>query len=262
MDHLERTKQEFTRQAEGFANSAATTDRREARRLVDALPADTIGRVLDVACGPGIVTCELAATAREVVAFDLTPEMLAKAQARCEMHGLRNVAFKEGSATDLPFAEDYFDAVVSRLSLHHFQDPRRVLGEMRRVARPGGALIIADVTSSEAADKSAVQNAIEVLRDPSHVRMLPASEFLGLVRDAGLVIELIATWDKPREFEEWAGIVADDERIRPLRTLVRALAAGGEDAGMNLVLAGGLMVFVHRWQLVVARKPVRTAATA
>src|SRR5262249_22676809 len=120
-----------------------------------------------VACGPGIVTCELAATAREVVAFDLTPEMLAKAQARCATHGLRNVAFKEGSATDLPFAEDYFDAVVSRLSLHHFQDPRRVLGEMRRVARPGGALIIADVTSSEAADKSAVQNAIEVLRDPS-----------------------------------------------------------------------------------------------
>src|SRR5262249_36707655 len=110
------------------------------------------------------------------------------------------------------------------------------------------------------------QNAIEVLRDPSHVRMLPASEFLGLVRDAGLVIELIATWDKPREFEEWAGIVADDERIRPLRTLVRALAAGGEDAGMNLVLAGGLTgglrVFVPRGQGGGPRKPVRTAATA
>jgi len=258
-DHLTRTKQEFTRQAEGFAASAATADRRQARRLVDALPTDTRGLVLDVACGPGIVTAELAATVAHVVALDLTPQMLTKAQERCAERGFDNVTFQEGSATDLPFAEGSFDAVVTRLSLHHFQDPRRVLGEMHRVVRPGGALLIADVTSSENSDKAAVQNAIEVLRDPSHVRMLPASEMLELVRGANFSLDHVATWDKAREFEEWAGIVADDERIRPLRTLVAALAAAGEDAGMDLVRAGSSLLFVHRWQLVVARKTGRAA---
>src|SRR5689334_77479 len=79
MDHLERSRQEFARQAAGFAASPATTDRQLAQRLVDAIGPNAAGIALDVACGPGIVTAALAAVAREVVAFDLTPQMLAKA---------------------------------------------------------------------------------------------------------------------------------------------------------------------------------------
>jgi ubiquinone/menaquinone biosynthesis C-methylase UbiE len=94
MDHLERTRREFTRQAAGFAASPATTDQAQVERLVDALGNAGSGRVLDVACGPGIVTAALAARAREVVALDLTPEMLAMAEDRCRKAGRTNVAFK------------------------------------------------------------------------------------------------------------------------------------------------------------------------
>jgi SAM-dependent methyltransferase len=127
-----------------------------------------MGSVLDVACGPGIITVALAARAREVVAFVLTPEMLNKARQRCASAGARNVTFREGSATDLPFADNTFDCAATRLSLHHFENPGRVLDEIRRVLKPGGAFVVADVVSSEIPAKSALQNAIETIRDPSH----------------------------------------------------------------------------------------------
>jgi SAM-dependent methyltransferase len=255
MDHLQRIKQEFTRQAAGFATSAALAERAPIRRIIDATGADAGKRALDLACGPGIVTAELAAVAGEVVGFDLTPEMLAKARERCSKANLQNVTFQEGSATQLPFPESRFDVVVTRAAVHHFQEPGRILREAMRVMRKGAVLVVADVVSSELAEKSALQNAIEILRDPSHVRMPPASELASLVQGAGLEIEKQESWDQPRAFEEWAGIVADPERINPLRTIVQALARAGEDAGMGLSVADGAIAFFHRWLLIAARKP-------
>jgi SAM-dependent methyltransferase len=254
MDHLERTRQEFTRQAAGFAASAATTDQAQVARLIEAVGNRARGRALDVACGPGIVTSALAERAQEVVALDLTPQMLAKARERCAKAGRTNVVFKEGSATALPFPDAHFDAVVTRLSFHHFLEPRSALKEMLRVLQPGGTVAIADVVCSEEPAEAELQNAIEVLRDPSHVRMLPASELIAMVVQTGITIERQATWDKPREFEEWMGIVGNPERVAPLRTVLRALAMAGQNAGMGLGLTDGAIHFFHRWQLVVARK--------
>jgi hypothetical protein len=75
-----------------------------------------------------------------------------------------------------------------------------------------------------------------------------------LVTGAGLKIEKQDTWDQPREFEEWARIVENPERIGPLRTIVQALARAGEDAGIGLFAASGSISFFHRWHLIVARK--------
>src|SRR5215813_4373400 len=138
VDHLQRVKREFARQAETFAAAAAITDEELTRRFSEAIGRNGTGKILDVACGPGIVSAALAKTARAVVAFDVTPEMLAKARDRCAKAGLTNVTFREGSATDLPFDKNSFDGVVTRLAVHHFTEPRRAFAEMSRVLRPGG----------------------------------------------------------------------------------------------------------------------------
>lgn len=255
MDHLQRVQQEFTRQAGQFATAAAVTHHDLVRRFVDAVPEDAGAVVLDVACGPGIITASLAPRVREVVAFDLTPEMLTRARQRCTEAGLANVTFREGSATDLPFPDASFDAVVTRLSIHHFQAPSRPVAEMARVLKPSGTLVVADVVSSEVPEESGLHNAIEILRDPSHVRMLPASELAALIEIAGLRIERQTTWDEAREFEEWVRIVDDPDRVAPVRTVVRTLAALGQHAGTGLALQAGKIVFFHRWHLIVAHKP-------
>jgi ubiquinone/menaquinone biosynthesis C-methylase UbiE len=255
MDHENRVRDEFTRQAETFSASAAITDEALTERFVAAMGDAISGSVLDLACGPGILSAAIAKSAREVVAFDLTPEMLKKAAQRCAEAGVANVTFREGNAARLPFASASFDAVVTRLSVHHFDQPDRVMSEIFRVLRRGGSFVIADVISSEVPAESELQNAIEILRDPSHVRMLPGSELTSLVEGAGFAVERLATWDKPREFEEWMGIVNDASRTPSLRTVVRALAGAGASAGMGLSLAGEKIKFFHRWNLIAARKP-------
>jgi SAM-dependent methyltransferase len=261
MRHDDRVRDEFTRQAETFSASAAITDAALTQRFIDALGEAARGSVLDVACGPGILSAAIAKTAREVVAFDLTPQMLTTAAQRCAEAGLGNVTFREGTATELSFADAAFDAVVTRLSVHHFDRPGRAMSEIFRVLRPGGRFVIADVISSEVPAEAELQNAIEILRDPSHVRMLPGSELAALVGGAGFAIESRATWDKPREFEEWMGIVNDASRVPPLRAVVRALANAGVSAGMGLAIDGEKIRFFHRWNLIAARKPVVATAS-
>jgi ubiquinone/menaquinone biosynthesis C-methylase UbiE len=255
LDHHTRTMQEFARQAEQTVTALAFTAPDLTERLLTALGPAATGCILDLACGPGIVTAALAHRAREVVAFDLTPEMLDKAQQRCGQAGLENVRFQQGQAERLPFAPASFDAVVTRLSIHHFADPAIVLAEMVRVVRPQGTIVIADVLSSDDAQEAELHNALEILRDPSHVRMVSRQQMLSLLHSSGLTIVSEATWDVPREFDEWAHIVNDATRTQPLRTVMCRLAQAGMDAGIDLHLAGEQLAFIHRWLLVVATKP-------
>src|SRR5262249_12103438 len=141
-------------------------------------------------------------------------------------------------------------------AIHHFADPQRAIAEMYRVLRPGGTAVIVDVVSAEDAGQSSLQNAIERLRDPSHVRMLPASELDAAVTRAGFRDIQSRTWDKARECEEWMGIVNDPVRTEPIRVVARALAEAGRDAGMGLAVRDGSIVFFHRWRLLRARRPL------
>lgn len=255
MDHLKRVTDEFTRQAQTFAVWAEKVDADVGERFGSALGEASRGRLIDVACGPGVVTAALAPHAAAVVAFDATEQMLAQAKERCAKAGVRNVEFKSGDAEHLPFADAQFDGAVTRAALHHFADPQRAISEMFRVLRPGGVAVFADVISSENADESRLHNAIERLRDPSHVRMLPASELDSYARQAGFRDLEAATWDIDRELEEWFSIVSDPARVEPIRTVVHTLAESGRSAGIGLAIKDGQVVFFHRWRLLKAVKP-------
>jgi ubiquinone/menaquinone biosynthesis C-methylase UbiE len=256
MDHLKRVTEEFRRQAETFDTWAQKTDENVAVRFATAIGDAGRGNLLDVACGPGVVTAALAPRAKSVVAFDATQEMLEKARVRCARARLVNVSFRQGNAEALPFGAAQFDGVVTRLAVHHFAEPQRAFDEMFRVLRPGGTAVIVDIVASEDAREEVLQNAIERLRDPSHVRMLPASELDACIAKAGFRELEPTTWDKDREFDEWMDIVNDPTRAGPIRVVVQALAEAGRSAGMGLSIKGDAIVFFHRWRLVRAKKPL------
>jgi ubiquinone/menaquinone biosynthesis C-methylase UbiE len=100
-----------------------------------------LGDVVELGCGTGFFTAPLAAKARHVVATDVAPGMLALARERVPAD---NVTFQVEDCTRTSFAEAAFDTAFVSLVLH-FTDPERTLAEMRRIVKPGGMLIVANL---------------------------------------------------------------------------------------------------------------------
>jgi len=254
MDHFSRVKEEFKRQAEALSVASVFTDSGVLEQIRSAIKPTRTMSLLDLGCGPGIVTAVMAPDVREVVAYDLTPEMLDQARKRCQEAGLKNVRFELGQAEQLPFEEESFDCVVTRLTIHHFVDPGRVINGVARVTRQGGKVVVADVVSSENDEEARLHNALEILRDPTHVRMLPSREMLAMLESAGLRITSQVTWGMKRDYEEWIRITNAPERVKPLYTVMETLAKAGLNAGINLHFDGKTVTFTHQWFLVTAEK--------
>ncbi|MGD9507495.1 MAG: class I SAM-dependent methyltransferase [Geminicoccaceae bacterium] len=98
------------------------------------------GRVLDAACGTGRHSVWLAAHGHEVVGVDASPDMLARARAK-----LPDARFEEGELTALPLPDGSVDAALCALALVHVPDLRPAMGELARVVRPGGRIVLSDV---------------------------------------------------------------------------------------------------------------------
>lgn len=252
---VEKMQEEFGRQAANMATAPAFKEEQTLRRISAALGPAPVGRVLEIACGPGIVADAIAPLVSELVCIDATPEMLALAEVRLEKSGRSNVTFQQAFAEALPFGDAEFDVIVTRLSFHHFDDIQTVLAECRRVLRPRGRLVTADVISSSNREESALHNALEQLRDPTHVHMFSRPEFLAALRTAGFEPTFEESWDQQRSFSEWARIVSVPGRTEPLREVMRALLRSGLHAGIQLHEAGGDIQFAHTW-LLVAAEPI------
>jgi ubiquinone/menaquinone biosynthesis C-methylase UbiE len=245
---------EFTRQARQMASAPAFHVQAVLERFQKAVGHAPRERLLDVACGPGIVAEALAGQVGQVVGIDATPEMIRLARERFEKAGLGNGRFQVSAAEQLPFGAGAFGQVVTRLSFHHLQDVPAVLKEMRRVLGPGGQLAAADIVSTSDPERAALHNAVEQLRDPSHVHFFSHEELLHLIEAAGFSVAGQETWEQQRAFNEWSAIIADPARTQPLEQVMRALAQAGQDCGVSLREQGGELRFTHTWCMIVASR--------
>jgi SAM-dependent methyltransferase len=183
-DHRARILDQFTRQAVPFATAPGIKDEAALRLVVEFTGAGPDDRVLDVACGPGLLVCAFAPVVRHATGIDLTPAMLERARTLAAERGLTNVTWRQGDVLPLPYPDASFSIVTARFAFHHFLEPRAVLAEMKRVCSAGGRVAVID--SAPLAEKADAFNHMERLRDPSHVRAMPADELRGLFRDVGL----------------------------------------------------------------------------
>ena len=101
------------------------------------------GLILDLACGPGNVTRQIARLAPEstVIGFDLSPQMLERAVRLTKREGLSNVCYIRGSALAMPFRAEAFEAVTCCGALQLFTDQEQAVGEIARVLQLDGEFV-------------------------------------------------------------------------------------------------------------------------
>ena len=183
-------------------------------------------RTLDLGCGGGHVSYAAAVQGAEVTACDLSHEMLAVVAAEAARRGLPIVVV-QGAAERLDFADGAFDIVLSRYSAHHWRDFRAGIGEAARVLRPGGVAAFVDLVSPGRAEFDTFLNAIELLRDPSHVRNRSLAEWLATAGDAGLSATGMVPGRLRLDFASWTARIGTPA---PLATAIRLLQVAVSDA--------------------------------
>ncbi|SDG91720.1 Methyltransferase domain-containing protein [Pseudomonas flavescens] len=225
--HEQVVQRQFGEQANAYLNSAVHAQGSEFALLQAEVAGRSDARVLDLGCGAGHVSFQVAPLVGDVVAYDLSTQMLAVVDKAAAERGLNNLRTVHGAAESLPFADGEFDFVFSRYSAHHWSDLAVALRDVRRVLKPGGVAAFIDVASPGRPLLDTYLQSVEVLRDTSHVRDYSSSEWLQQISEAGLQVRSHTRQRLRLEFASWV------ERMRTpaiMREAIRALqAAVGEE---------------------------------
>jgi len=246
-----KVRVQFGDNAAAYATSAPHAHGASLPRLVELARPQADWRVLDVATGAGHTALAFAPYVAEVVATDLTPEMLAVAAGLARDRGLANVTFAPADAEDLPFGDGAFDLVTCRIAAHHFPDVGRFLAEAARVLRPGGVLGLVDNVVPDDPVAAAFVNAFEARRDPSHVRCLPLAAWAGALADAGFAVTHAESAAKAILFATWiANMAVPAETAALLREMLASapppaaafLRPTETEDGLVFHLAEGLVI--------------------
>jgi SAM-dependent methyltransferase len=216
---------QFGPQAAAYVASAVHAQGEDLEQMAAAVRGQAQARVLDLGCGGGHVSFNVAPHVREVVAYDLSRDMLGAVAASAASRGLANIVTREGRVEALPFAAAEFDVVMSRFSAHHWHGFDLALKEARRVLKPGGRAVFADAVSPAPGLLDTFAQAIELLRDPSHVRDYTVEEWCAALAQAGFAVGTVKRRRLRLEFASWIARMRTPEiHVQAIRSLQACMA--------------------------------------
>ncbi len=254
-DNLEQIHTSFAQQAETFDTTPMNVYRRQhMAHIIDLLaPLENVS-VLEVAAGTCACGRALAATAAAVTCLDTTPEMLAVGRDEAQKAGLSNMVFVRGDAADLPFPDGSFDMVFCRLAFHHIPNYEAPFAEMVRVLRTGGRMVLIDLIAPEESLR-ATRDELELIRDPSHAKVLSADEMRSLFESARLSITHCDQTDLPVRLEDWLDVTKAQPAVaEEIRQRFAADAAGGAPTGFSPYEKAGELYFPQQWFTLIGEK--------
>ena len=245
----------FTAQAADFETDKLNFSRKDyLDYVIKTVKPEQNDSVLETAAGTCLCGRALAPFVNHVTCLDMTPAMLAAGKTESEKAGFQNMSFVLGDTTELPFLDNSFDLVLSRLAFHHFSDPETAFYEMNRVLKPGGRLILIDMEAA-AEYLRKTKDMIERLRDPSHVRSLSRKEILSLYETNGLDITFCETMPLSVDLQSWLELTKTPRSAQEkIRRLFTEELAHGAKTGFEPYLNDSRICFRQNWTLVIGRK--------
>jgi ubiquinone/menaquinone biosynthesis C-methylase UbiE len=251
----DRVRAQYASVGDAYVKSTGHATGKDLQRMVEVALPQPNERMLDLATGGGHVPRVFAPHVAEVVASDLTPEILTHAAASFAEQGLANVTTALVDAEEIPYPHASFDLVTCRIAPHHFPHPGRFVQEAARVLTSGGRFVLIDSTVPEG-EPGDFFNRFEMLRDPSHVRSLTIADWQALIEQAGLVLDLTETFHKRHDFADWTSRsrMTDEDRNTLERMMLDADPAIREEHHAEIV-DGRLIAFQDTKTLFLARKP-------
>jgi ubiquinone/menaquinone biosynthesis C-methylase UbiE len=223
-----KVQSQFGASASAYVTSANHAKGETLQILAELIKPEPDWQVLDVATGAGHTAFLFAPHVAQVIASDLTEEMLAQTAKGAQTRGLTNLETRLADAEALPFEDNSFDLVTCRIAMHHFPNPHQAIAEFVRVLKPGGVLGFTDNVTVPDKQAAGYYNAYEKLRDPSHGWVYPLVRLQAMFEKAGLVIEATRQTSKEQEFQQWADrmhVSADDKEklLQMMRHIPEAL---------------------------------------
>ena len=233
MSREEATRARFEESAEKLAALADSRVDEIRARLAELVAPTGDERAIDSGTGTGAIAFALAPLVGSVVAVDLVPAMIEQARKRAP--AFPNVELVVGDALALAYPDGAFDLGTTGRTLHHLERPDAAVAELARVVRPGGTVVVVDQIAADDAPSAVVQEEIERLRDPSHVRTLPDDEIRSMLARAGLDVVRVHVVDEDRDLDEFLALAgcAGETRERVLALAADAVALG-PCAGLDL----------------------------
>lgn len=218
--HATLVTKQFGARADAYVESSVHAQGADLDQAAALLTGHNAARVLDLGCGGGHVSFRAAPLVGTVVAYDLSADMLAAVARTATQRGLTNITTRQGHAEALPFADRDFDFVLSRYSAHHWHGFSQALAEAHRVLRPGGTALFMDTVSPGTALFDTYLQAVELIRDPSHIRDYATAEWLNALAAAGFTLKNVTARRVRLEFSSWVTRMATPA---PQVTAIRAL---------------------------------------
>ena len=245
MSQTAYTAAAYAPRAQDYVSSAVHSAGADLDQMADLLRAWRPARVLDLGCGGGHVSYRAAAWAGSVTAVDPTEAMLDAVRQTAAERGLANVETRQAAAEALPFPAGQFDAVLCRYTAHHWPDVPAGLREARRVLGPGGRGVFIDSVAPADRVLDTHLQAVELLRDPSHVRNYALDEWTAMLGAAGFAVENVTVRKVRMDFPAWTARTRTPAALAAaIRVLqdgaplsVRSHFAIGPDGGFDLDVA-------------------------
>lgn len=196
-------QQQFARTSHAYLTSKTHAGDTDLDIILVLLTPEEHMSVLDVATGAGHTALKIAPFVREVVATDLTQEMLSRVEELKQRRNSTNVTPILADAEDLPFEDAAFDAVTCRIAPHHFLEIQKSVAEIGRVLKPDGIFILEDSISPLDEELDRFINTIERVRDRTHIRSYSLPEWHVFAAHARLAVEETVIYRKRHDIADW-----------------------------------------------------------